>query len=163
MGICNGFQALIKSGLLPFGRLQNLEVDMPTLTFNEIGRHVSQLAKVRVNKSHSPWLKGMGGQEYWVPISHGEGRFVANEKALNLLIEKGQIATQYVDLESNLASKMPYNPNGSTFAVEGIVSPCGKIYGRMGHPERYEEGLFKNIPDSSYMNIFKNAVDYFKG
>ncbi|SUP54633.1 Phosphoribosylformylglycinamidine synthase 2 [Weeksella virosa] len=163
LGICNGFQALIKSGLLPFGRLQNLEVDMPTLTFNEIGRHVSQLAKVRVNKSHSPWLKGMGGQEYWVPISHGEGRFVANEKALNLLIEKGQIATQYVDLESNLASKMPYNPNGSTFAVEGIVSPCGKIYGRMGHPERYEEGLFKNIPDSSYMNIFKNAVDYFKG
>jgi len=162
LGICNGFQALIKSGLLPYGKIQDLEENTPTLTFNEIGRHITQLAKIRVNKSHSPWLKGMEGQEYWIPFSHGEGRFVANEEELEKLIDKGQIATQFVDLEGKLASKMPYNPNGSTFAVEGIVSPCGKVYGRMGHPERYEEGLFKNIPENGYMNIFKNAVEYFK-
>ncbi len=162
LGICNGFQALIKSGLLPYGRIQELNEFTPTLTFNEIGRHITQLCKVRVNKSHSPWLAGMEGQEYWLPFSHGEGRFVANQDELDNLIQKGQIATQYVDLEGQLAGKMPYNPNGSTWAVEGIVSPCGKVYGRMGHPERFEEGLFKNIPDASYMNIFKNAVNYFK-
>ncbi|WP_313580372.1 phosphoribosylformylglycinamidine synthase [Chishuiella sp.] len=162
LGVCNGFQALIKSGLLPYGRIQDLEENTPTLTFNEIGRHITQLAKVRVNKSHSPWLNGMEGQEYWIPFSHGEGRFVANDQELEKLIDKGQIATQFIDLEGKLAGQMPYNPNGSTFAVEGIVSPCGKIYGRMGHPERYEEGLFKNIPDNGYMNIFKNAVEYFK-
>lgn len=163
LGICNGFQALIKSGLLPYGKVKDLEENTPTLTFNQIGRHIAQLAKVRVNKSHSPWLKGMEGKEFWVPFSHGEGRFVADEKSLETLIVNGQIATQFVDLEGNLASAMPYNPNGSTFAVEGIVSPCGKIYGRMGHPERFEEGLFKNIPGVVYMNIFKNAVDYFRG
>jgi len=163
LGICNGFQALIKSGLLPYGRIQDLQENTPTLTFNEIGRHITQLAKIRVNKSHSPWLKGMEGQEFWIPFSHGEGRFVSNDEELEKLIDKGQIATQYVDLEGKLAGQMPYNPNGSTFAVEGIVSPCGKVYGRMGHPERYEEGLFKNIPENGYMNIFKNAVEYFKG
>ncbi|MFV0224837.1 phosphoribosylformylglycinamidine synthase [Empedobacter falsenii] len=163
LGICNGFQALIKSGLLPYGKIQDLEENTPTLTFNEIGRHITQLAKIRVNKSHSPWLKRMEGQEYWIPFSHGEGRFVANEEELEKLIDKGQIATQFVDLEGKLAGQMPYNPNGSTFAVEGIVSPCGKVYGRMGHPERYEEGLFKNIPGNGYMNIFKNAVAYFRG
>ncbi|MBS7332487.1 MAG: phosphoribosylformylglycinamidine synthase [Weeksellaceae bacterium] len=163
LGVCNGFQGLIKSGLLPYGRIQTLEEDTPTLTFNEIGRHITQLAKVRVNKSHSPWLQGMEGQEYWIPFSHGEGRFVANEVELQKLIDNGQIATQFVTLEGELAAEMPYNPNGSTFAVEGIVSPCGKVYGRMGHPERYEEGLYKNIPGVSYMNIFKNAVAYFKG
>jgi len=163
LGICNGFQALIKSGLLPYGKIQDLDENTPTLTFNEIGRHITQLAKIRVNKSHSPWLKGMEGQEFWIPFSHGEGRFVANEEELEKLIDKGQIATQFVDLDGKLAGQMPYNPNGSTFAVEGIVSPCGKVYGRMGHPERYEEGLFKNIPENRYMNIFKNAVAYFKG
>lgn len=163
LGVCNGFQGLIKSGLLPYGRIQTLEENTPTLTFNEIGRHITQLAKVRVNKSHSPWLQGMEGQEYWLPFSHGEGRFVANDIELQKLIDNGQIATQFVTLEGELAAAMPYNPNGSTFAVEGIVSPCGKVYGRMGHPERYEEGLYKNIPNASYMNIFKNAVTYFKG
>ena len=163
LGVCNGFQGLIKSGLLPYGRIQTLEEDTPTLTFNEIGRHITQLAKVRVNKSHSPWLQGMEGQEYWIPFSHGEGRFVANEVELQKLIDNGQIATQFVNLDGELAAGMPYNPNGSTFAVEGIVSPCGKVYGRMGHPERYEEGLYKNIPGVSYMNIFANAVKYFRG
>lgn len=163
LGICNGFQALIKSGLLPYGKIQNLDENTPTLTFNEIGRHITQLAKIRVNKSHSPWLKGMEGQEFWIPFSHGEGRFVADNQELEALIDKGQIATQFVDLDGKLAAEMPFNPNGSTFAVEGIVSPCGKIYGRMGHPERYEEGLFKNIPGNGYMNIFKNAVEYFRG
>lgn len=162
LGVCNGFQGLIKSGLLPYGKIQELEENTPTLTFNEIGRHITQLAQVRVNKSHSPWLKGMENQTYWIPFSHGEGRFVANDFELEKLIDKGQIATQFIDLEGKLAGQMPYNPNGSTFAVEGIVSPCGKIYGRMGHPERYEEGLFKNIPGNGSMNIFKNAVEYFR-
>ena len=105
----------------------------------------------------------MEGQEYWIPFSHGEGRFVANDVELQKLIDNGQIATQFVNLDGELAAGMPYNPNGSTFAVEGIVSPCGKVYGRMGHPERYEEGLYKNIPGVSYMNIFANAVKYFRG
>src|SRR5690606_22320053 len=161
LGICNGFQGLIKSGLLPYGEIRDLEEDTPTLTFNEIGRHITQLAKVRVNESHSPWLKGMAGQEYWIPFSHGEGRFMADEKNLKVLYEQNQIATQFIDLEGKIASKMPYNPNGSVLGIEGIVSPCGKIFGRMGHPERFEEGLFQNIPGIEVMNIFKNGVEYF--
>ncbi|MDX9704728.1 MAG: phosphoribosylformylglycinamidine synthase [Weeksellaceae bacterium] len=162
LGICNGFQGLIKSGLLPYGEIRELEEDTPTLTFNEIGRHIAQLAKVRVNDSHSPWLKGMAGEEYWVPVSHGEGRFMADEKNLHKLIEQNQIVTQFVDLEGNIATEMPYNPNGSVMGIEGIISPCGKVFGRMGHPERFEEGLFQNIPGMEVMNIFKNGVEYFK-
>lgn len=162
LGICNGFQGLIKSGLLPYGEIRVLEEDTPTLTFNEIGRHISQIARVRVNDSHSPWLKGMAGSEYWIPVSHGEGRFMADENNLKLLFEQNQVATQFIDLEGNIASEMPYNPNGSVMGIEGIISPCGKIFGRMGHPERFEEGLFQNIPGIEVMNIFKNGVEYFK-
>lgn len=161
LGICNGFQGLIKSGLLPYGEIQELKEDTPTLTFNEIGRHNAQLVKVKVNDSHSPWLDGMAGKDYWIPVSHGEGRFVADEKNLKILFDQNQIATQYIDLEGNIASEMPFNPNGSTLGIEGIVSPCGKVYGRMAHPERFEEGCFQNIPEMEVMNIFKNGVTYF--
>lgn len=162
LGICNGFQGLIKSGLLPYGEIRGLEEATPTLTFNEIGRHISQLAKVKVNDSHSPWLKGMAGQTFWIPVSHGEGRFMADEKNLRTLFNQNQIATQFIDLDGNVAAEMPYNPNGSVLGIEGITSPCGKIFGRMGHPERYEEGLFQNIPGIEVMNIFKNGVKYFE-
>ncbi|MET3732136.1 phosphoribosylformylglycinamidine synthase [Moheibacter stercoris] len=162
LGICNGFQGLIKSGLLPYGEIRELEEDTPTLTFNEIGRHITQIARIRVADSHSPWLKGMAGQEYWIPFSHGEGRFVADEPNLRKLYEQNQIATQYIDLDGNISLERPYNPNGSVNGIEGIVSPCGKVFGRMGHPERFEEGLFQNIPDMEVMNIFKNGVEYFK-
>lgn len=162
LGICNGFQGLIKSGLLPYGEIRELEEDTPTLTFNEIGRHITQVAKIRVADSHSPWLKGMAGQEYWIPFSHGEGRFMADEENLRKLYEQNQVATQYVDLDGNIALERPFNPNGSVNGIEGIVSPCGKVFGRMGHPERFEEGLFQNIPGMEVMNIFKNGVEYFK-
>lgn len=161
LGICNGFQGLIKSGLLPYGEIRALEEDTPTLTFNEIGRHIAQLAKVRVNDSHSPWLNRMSGKEFWIPVSHGEGRFMADEKNLKELFEQNQIATQFIDLDGNIANEMPYNPNGSVLGIEGITSPCGKVFGRMGHPERFEEGLFQNIPGIEVMNIFKNGVNYF--
>ncbi len=162
LGICNGFQGLIKSGLLPYGEIRELDEDTPTLTFNEIGRHIAQLARVRVNDSHSPWLKGMVGNEFWVPVSHGEGRFMADEENLRKLFEQNQIATQFINLEGKIASEMPYNPNGSVLGIEGITSPCGKVFGRMGHPERFEEGLFQNIPGMEVMNIFRNGVEYFK-
>lgn len=162
LGICNGFQGLIKSGLLPYGEIRDLQEDTPTLTYNEIGTHVTPMVKVRVNHSHSPWLKGMAGKEYWVPVSHTEGRFMADEKNLKKLIDQNQIASQYIDLDGNVAIEMPFNPNGSVMGVEGIVSHCGKVYGRMGHSERMEAGTFKNIPIEEEMNIFKNGVDYFK-
>ncbi|MFV0530385.1 MAG: phosphoribosylformylglycinamidine synthase [Flavobacteriales bacterium] len=162
LGICNGFQALIKSGLLPTGRISDLKEDSPTLYYNDIGRHVAQLVRTKVVNDNSPWLKGMKGKEFWIPISHGEGKFIADENHLNQLIKNKQIATQYVDLEGNLSNEMPYNPNGSVYAIEGISSPCGRIYGKMGHPERVEEGTFKNIPNLEIMNIFRNGVEYIK-
>lgn len=161
LGICNGFQALVKSGLLPFGEIRDLDAQSPTLAHNAIGRHISQMVNVKVINDHSPWLKGMKGSIYTVPISHGEGRFVANKEVLEKLYRKGQIATQYVDSAGNIAHGMPYNPNNSLFGIEGVTSESGKIYGRMGHAERFADGLFKNIPDASYHNIFKNGVDYY--
>ena len=162
LGICNGFQALVKSGLLPYGEIKELSEDAPTLTYNKIGRHISQMARVKVTENNSPWLNGMRGKTFAVPFSHGEGRFVANKNQLDLLIKNGQIATQYVNLDGDFSEEMPFNPNGSVLGIEGITSPCGKIYGRMGHPERVEEGLMKNIPNMEYMNIFENGVNYFK-
>ncbi len=162
LGICNGFQALIKSGLLPGGRITDLKENAPTLYYNDIGRHVAQFVRTKVINDHSPWLKGMKGKEFWIPVSHGEGKFMTDEKGLKHLIDHKQIATQYVDFEGELTVEMPYNPNGSVYAIEGITSPCGQIYGRMGHPERVEEGTFKNIPDLEIMNIFKNGVEYVK-
>ncbi|MDR2122270.1 MAG: phosphoribosylformylglycinamidine synthase [Flavobacteriaceae bacterium] len=162
LGICNGFQALVKSGLLPYGRIQDAEATSPTLIHNRIGRHVSQMVNVKVSSERSPWLKGMKGQVYTIPVSHGEGCFYADDETIKELISLDQIATQYVDFEGNPSMEMPFNPNGSAYAIEGLVSKCGQIYGRMGHPERYAQGLMKNIPNSSYHNIFKNGIDYFK-
>lgn len=162
IGICNGFQALVKSGLLPYGEIRDLDETSPTLAQNAIGRHISQMVNVKVTSDSSPWLKGMKGEVYTIPISHGEGRFVASEKLITELYHNGQIATQYVDLEGNVAHGMPFNPNNSFFGIEGITSPSGKIFGRMGHPERHATGLFKNIPTANYHNVFKNGVSYYK-
>ncbi|NMR33084.1 phosphoribosylformylglycinamidine synthase [Chryseobacterium aquaticum] len=162
IGICNGFQALVKSGLLPYGRIKDLNENSPTLAHNAIRRHISQMVNVKVVNDESPWLKGMKDQVFTIPISHGEGRFMASEGEIQKLYENGQIATQYLDLDGKIAHGMPFNPNNSLFGIEGITSPCGKIFGRMGHPERFAEGLFKNIPTANYHNIFKNGVEYFK-
>jgi phosphoribosylformylglycinamidine synthase len=162
LGICNGFQALVKSGLLPYGQIRDLDADAPTLAHNAIGRHISQMVTVKVLNENSPWLKGMKDNIYTIPISHGEGRFVAGKEMLETLLRKGQIATQYIDHDGNLAHGMPHNPNNSLFGIEGITSESGKIFGRMGHTERFAEGLMKNIPDANYHNIFKNGVEYFR-
>ncbi|KQT18540.1 phosphoribosylformylglycinamidine synthase [Chryseobacterium sp. Leaf404] len=162
IGICNGFQALVKSGLLPYGRIKDLDENSPTLAHNAIRRHISQMVNVKVLNDESPWLKGMKDQVFTIPISHGEGRFMASEEEIQKLYENGQIATQYLDLDGNIAHGMPFNPNNSLFGIEGITSPDGKIYGRMGHPERFAEGLMKNIPTANYHNIFRNGVEYFK-
>ncbi|WP_326984149.1 phosphoribosylformylglycinamidine synthase [Chryseobacterium sp. MYb264] len=162
IGICNGFQALVKSGLLPYGRIKDLDENSPTLAHNAIRRHISQMVNVKVVNDESPWLKGMKDQVFTIPISHGEGRFMASEAEIQKLYENGQIATQYLDLEGNIAHGMPFNPNNSLFGIEGVTSPDGKIFGRMGHPERFAEGLMKNIPTANYHNIFKNGVEYFK-
>ncbi|MGS0747293.1 phosphoribosylformylglycinamidine synthase [Halpernia sp. GG3] len=162
LGICNGFQALVKSGLLPFGQIKTLDENAPTLAHNAIGRHISQMVNVKVINDKSPWLSGMKDEIYTIPVSHGEGRFMASKEIIEQLYKNGQIATQYVDFECRLAHGMPFNPNQSLFGIEGITSEGGKIYGRMGHTERYSEGLLKNIPSANYHNIFKNGVDYFK-
>ncbi len=162
LGICNGFQALVKSGLLPYGEIRDLDADSPTLAHNAIGRHISQMVDVKVVNDDSPWLKGMKDQVFTIPISHGEGRFMASEKVIKELYENGQISTQYIDFEENTAHGMPFNPNNSLFGIEGITSLNGKIFGRMGHPERFAEGLLKNIPTANYHNIFKNGVEYFQ-
>ena len=162
LGICNGFQALVKSGLLPYGEIRDLDENSPTLAHNAIGRHISQMVDVKVVNDDSPWLKGMKNEVYTIPISHGEGRFMASEQVLTELYKNGQIATQYIDFEGKIAHGMPYNPNNSLFGIEGITSRSGKIFGRMGHPERFAEGLLKNIPTANYHNIFRNGVEYFK-
>lgn len=162
LGICNGFQALVKSGLLPYGEIRDLDENSPTLAHNAIGRHISQMVDVKVINDDSPWLKGMKDQTFTIPISHGEGRFMGSEGMIKDLYEKGQIASQYVDQAGKVAHGMPHNPNNSLFGIEGITSLNGKIFGRMGHPERYCEGLLKNIPTANYHNIFKNGVEYFK-
>ncbi len=162
LGICNGFQALVKSGLLPYGKIKNLDEHSPTLAHNAIGRHISQMVDVKVINDDSPWLKGMKGEVYTIPISHGEGRFFASKEELERLYKNGQIATQYIDFEGNIAHGMPQNPNNSLFGIEGITDESGKIFGRMGHPERFSEGLFMNIPTANYHNIFKNGVEYFR-
>ena len=161
LGICNGFQALIKSGLLPYSKIQNLTELSPTLTNNDIGRHVSQMVNIKVVNDNSPWLQGMKDKTFTVPVSHGEGKFYACDETLQELIQQNQVATQYVDLNGNATNIFPFNPNGSLAAVEGLISGDGKIFGRMAHPERFKNGRFKNIPDITYHNIFKNGVDYF--
>lgn len=164
LGICNGFQALVKSGLLPYGELGKVTTDSPTLFRNDINRHISQMVTTRVATTNSPWLKGMTiGDEHTIPVSHGEGKFVVNEELAKELFANGQIAFQYVDpITDEPTMESPYNPNGSYYAIEGIISRDGRILGKMGHSERYEEGLFKNIEADLEQPLFKNAVSYFK-
>ena len=163
LGICNGFQALVKLGLLPYGKVCEQTAASPTLTFNNISRHVSQIVRVRVASNLSPWFNNVNtGEIYAVPVSHGEGRFIAPKKALDELIIKGQIATQYVDLNNNATMETPYNPNGSMCAIEGITSADGRILGKMGHSERIGNNLYKNYPDNFDMKIFESGVKYFK-
>ncbi len=163
LGICNGFQALIKLGLVPYGEIREIKPDDPTLTFNTIGRHISQMAYTRVTSVKSPWLAGVNaGDVFAVPISHGEGRFAANAETIKRLAENGQIATQYVDLNGTPVADMPFNPNGSVCAVEGITSPDGRVLGKMGHCERKGADLYANVPFEKDMKIFESGVNYFK-
>jgi len=163
LGICNGFQALVKSGLLPYGKLGMVTKDSPTLFKNDINRHISQIAKTRVSSVNSPWLAGFTlGEEHAVAVSHGEGKFVVSEEMANELFANGQVAFQYVDLDENITTESPHNPNGSMYAIEGIISKNGQILGKMGHSERYENNLFKNIDGNKTQDIFKNAVRYFQ-
>ncbi len=164
LGICNGFQALVKSGLLPYGRLGMVTEGSPTLFRNDINRHVSQMATTRVASVNSPWLAGMKiGDEFTIPVSHGEGKFVVSEELALELFRNGQVAFQYVDpITDEVTMNSPYNPNGSYYAIEGILSPDGRILGKMGHSERYEPGLFKNIGAELEQPLFENAVKYFR-
>lgn len=164
LGICNGFQALVKSGLLPFGKIGEVTPDSPTLFRNDINRHISQIAVTRVGTTASPWLDSFRvGELHSIAMSHGEGKFVADEKIVARLLENGQIAFQYADPATGHATmKSPANPNGSTLAIEGIISPDGRILGKMGHSERYREGLMKNVPGNKRQDIFGNAVKYFR-
>ena len=162
-GICNGFQALIKLGLVPFGEIVDADEHCPTLTFNKIGRHQSRLVRTRIASNKSPWFAGTNtGDIYTVAISHGEGRFICNDELLNKLIKNGQIATQYVDLEGNPTNDIRFNPNGSDMAIEGITSPDGRVIGKMGHSERIGNGLYKNVDGVYNTNMFTSAVKYFK-
>ena len=163
LGICNGFQALIKLGLVPYGEIRELEKDSPTLTFNNISRHVSTVARIRVASVKSPWFAAVNvGDVYDVAISHGEGRFAASESEIARLAENGQIATQYCDLEGRVTMASPFNPNGSAFAVEGITSADGRILGKMGHSERIGGSLYRNYAGNFDMKIFESGVKYFR-
>ncbi len=162
-GICNGFQALIKLGLVPYGKIIDTDENCPTLTFNVIGRHQSRIVRTRVASNNSPWLANTKvGDIYNVAISHGEGRFYASEELARQLIANGQVATQYVDLDGNATADVRFNPNGSIFAIEGITSPDGRVFGKMGHSERIGAGLYKNVPGNYDIGMFDAAVKYFK-
>ena len=162
-GICNGFQALIKLGLVPYGKIIDTDENCPTLTFNTIARHQSRIVRTRVASNKSPWLALTNvGDVYTVPISHGEGRFLADEALIKELAKNGQIATQYVDFEGNATSDVHFNPNDSMYAIEGITSPDGRVFGKMGHSERKGNGLYKNVPGEYDIRMFESAVKYFK-
>ncbi|MEA5037391.1 Phosphoribosylformylglycinamidine synthase [bioreactor metagenome] len=163
LGICNGFQALIKLGLVPYGEIIDVDADSPTLTFNTIQRHQSKLVRVRVSSVRSPWFAKVNpGDVFAVPISHGEGRFIAEEDVLQQLIENGQVATQYVDLTNHPTSDIRFNPNDSMMAIEGITSPDGRVLGKMGHAERIGEGLYRNYDEQFDMKLFESLVEYFR-
>ena len=163
LGICNGFQALIKLGLLPYGEIREIDDNCPTLTYNKIGRHVSCLVNTKIVSNLSPWFNGVKvGDIHTVPVSHGEGRFVAKEELIKDLFNRGQVASQYVDLHGRAVSNMPYNPNGSMCAIEGITSADGRVLGKMAHSERIGENLYKNVPGNMDQRIFESGVKYFK-
>ena len=162
-GICNGFQALIKLGLVPYGKITEPDEHAPTLTFNSIGRHQSKIVATKVVSNNSPWLKGVNvGDIIYVPISHGEGRFIAEPQVIEALKKNGQIATQYVDSFGNPTADVQYNPNNSVMAIEGIFSPDGRVFGKMGHSERWNKGLYKNVQGNYDIKMFESAVKYFK-
>ncbi len=163
LGICNGFQALIKLGLVTYGKITEPKEDDPTLTFNSLGRHVSRMVYTRITNTKSPWLAGTtAGELYTIPVSHGEGRFVADSKALKRLVENGQVATQYVDPHGVVSGDIQWNPNGSVCAIEGITSPDGRVFGKMGHSERKGKDLYKNVPGKKDQLLFESGVRYFK-
>ena len=162
-GICNGFQALIKLGLVPYGKIIETDAECPTLTFNTIARHQSKIVRTRIASNKSPWLSlTEPGEVYLVPISHGEGRFLASDAMIEQLAAAGQIATQYCDENGNATNDIQYNPNGSCCAVEGITSPDGRVFGKMGHSERYAPGLYRNVPGDYEIKMFASAVRYFR-
>ena len=163
-GICNGFQALVKLGLVPYGKIIDTDENCPTLTYNTIGRHQSRVVRTRICSNLSPWLQNVKvGDVVNVPISHGEGRFLCSPELAAQLAANGQIATQYVDEQGNVTADVRCNPNNSVFAVEGITSPDGRVFGKMGHSERIGTGLYKNVPGSFDIGMFASAVKYFKG
>ena len=163
LGICNGFQALIKLGLVPYGEIRTQTEDSPTLTMNTVGRHISKMVYLKVVTNKSPWLqKAKLGGVYCNPASHGEGRFVANEEWIQKLFANGQVATQYVDVNGNLAQEEEWNINGSYAAIEGITSPDGRILGKMAHSERIGTSVAINIYGEQDMKIFESGVEYFK-
>jgi phosphoribosylformylglycinamidine synthase len=163
LGICNGFQALIKLGLVPHGEIRDMEPDSPTLTFNSIGRHISRMVRVKVHSSLSPWfgLSRVNDVEM-VPISHGEGRFVAGEETIRQLFGSGQVATLYVDEAGQPANDPESNLNGSMYCIEGITSPDGRVLGRMAHPERLGTNVARNVPRGGDLRIFESGVAYFR-
>ncbi len=163
LGVCNGFQALVKLGLVPYGKIIETDENCPTLALNDIARHQSKLVTTRIASNKSPWLRAFNvGDTFTIPISHGEGRFLADEELVKKLAENGQIATQYVDLSGEPTMDVAYNPNGSIWAIEGITSPDGRVFGKMGHSERKGYGLYKNVPGEHDMKMFESAVKYFK-
>ncbi len=163
LGICNGFQALIKLGLVPYGEIRDMREDSPTLTFNTIGRHMSRLVNTRITSCNSPWLSKMKpGDVYRIAVSHGEGRFVGTEKEIGQLFANGQVATQYSTEDGTPSMDIDVNPNGSMYAVEGLLSPDGRVFGKMCHSERYTDGLYKNVPGEKKQDIFSAGVEYFK-
>ena len=162
-GICNGFQALIKLGLVPYGRIMDTDENSPTLTYNTIGSHQSKIVRVRIASNKSPWLRGLEvGDVFSAPISHGEGKFLASDDLVRQMASKGQIATQYVDLDGNASGDIRFNPNGSVYAIEGITSPDGRVFGRMAHAERVGRDLYRNVDGKYFIKMFENAVKYFK-
>ncbi|MCG8498813.1 MAG: phosphoribosylformylglycinamidine synthase subunit PurQ, partial [Firmicutes bacterium] len=163
LGICNGFQALVKLGLVPYGEIRDIDEDCPTLTFNTIGRHISCMVRTRISSTLSPWFNNVNaGDIHTVAVSHGEGRFAADEEAIKKLAENGQIATQYVDMAGNATYDIRYNPNGSVHAIEGITSPDGRILGKMGHSERIGTNVVKNVPGDKDQKLFEAGVGYFR-
>ena len=163
LGICNGFQALVKLGLVPFGEIMDMTDVSPTLTFNTIARHQSMLVRTRIASNKSPWLYGTEVDDvHTVAISHGEGRFVAPPELLADMAKNGQIATQYVDMDGNPTMDIHFNPNTSMMAIEGITSPDGRVLGKMGHSERIGQNLYQNVPGEKDQKIFESGVAYFK-
>ncbi|SKA06570.1 phosphoribosylformylglycinamidine synthase [Pilibacter termitis] len=164
LGICNGFQALVKSGLLPYGKFDEITATSPTLFYNDANQHVAKMVETRISNTNSPWLANVKvGDVHTIPVSHGEGKFVVEQNELEELITNGQIVTQYCDFNGNVSMDSHFNPNGSVCAIEGIISKNGQILGKMGHSERYENGLFQNIPGNKDQKLFESAVAYFQG